>query len=256
MNFSLTPDQQARLDQARRFADETLRPIAASVDAGQPLPPAAQAAFDAQAGGVFGAGARSAALTLEALAEASASGALVIGLAGAGVAPSGAGDDLPGLRGAGPWLRGAGALPPGPVRVRCSLVLAAVSVGVAHAAVAEAVSVLKQSGQRPGGDEPTPHWVLADAATEADGASLLLVKAAGSVEAAATSAEGDIALARVYAGEVAQRAVDAALRVAGPASFGQGGLIERLLRDSRSLAMASVPIEQERMTAAAGVLPG
>ena len=62
-------------------------------------------------------------------------------------------------------------------------------------------------------------------------------------------------MARLMASGAAQRTVDAALRVAGPAGYQAGTLLERLARDVRAVALLLGTEEQQRAQAAEGLLP-
>ncbi|MEW6323247.1 MAG: acyl-CoA dehydrogenase family protein, partial [Acidobacteriota bacterium] len=139
--------------------------------------------------------------------------------------------------------------PPPP---RDRLAVAAVAVGLGRAALEEALTVLRASGDRPGGGvEERPHWVLADAATELDAARLLVHQAA-----AEAVDEARAALAQVFAAGAAMRAVDAAVRVIGAAAYRAGSTLERLARDARATQLLLGTEDQGRAIAAAGLLPG
>jgi alkylation response protein AidB-like acyl-CoA dehydrogenase len=132
---------------------------------------------------------------------------------------------------------------------RGHLVLAAVALGIGTAATGAALDELRRSKATPGEDVEKPHWVIADVATDLEAARLLTYKAARSGAAA------DVGLARLMASSAAARAVDAALRVIGPAALAEGHLIERLARDVRALSVLAGTEEDQRAMAAEGLLP-
>ena len=90
---------------------------------------------------------------------------------------------------------------------------------------------------------------MADVATDLEAARLLTYRAAG------TKATADIALARLLASAAAQRAVDAAVRVAGASALAEGSALERLARDVRVLSVLLGTEERHRTIAAEGLLP-
>jgi hypothetical protein len=175
-----------------------------------------------------------AAQVLEEVAVASASVAARLAL---GSAPRG---------GAFPGLRGVAA-PERPTD-RQRLAVAAVCVGIGRAAIDAAVSAIKHRGERPSGSpSESPHWVLADAATEVSAARLLVRTAAG--EPARWSAA-----ALVFAAGAARRAVDAAGRNVGRAAFDRGSPLERLARDARAAENILGTEDDGRRAAAAALL--
>ena len=131
---------------------------------------------------------------------------------------------------------------------RVQLALAGVALGVGRAAVEAALAELRRSSGTPS-DVEKPQWVVADVATDLDAARLLTYKAAG------TMTNADIALARLLASAAAQRAVDAALRVAGVSAVAEGSALERLARDVRVLLVLLGTEENQRAIAAEGLLP-
>jgi alkylation response protein AidB-like acyl-CoA dehydrogenase len=255
MTFDPTPDQQSRAARARKLAagfgpsiltlDETCVVPASMLQA-----VAAASLDDAFAGGGVGA-----VLVIEELAAASAALAIVVGLGRlAGPKPeSVATVAWPGLRGAEKVLAGA-ANATGVAADGVRLVMCAVAVGVGRAAIAHAISVMKEAGVRAGGDERTPHWTLADAATEIDAARLLTLSAAQKLDQE-TGAAAAIALARSFSAPAAERAVDAAIRVVGPMGYQAGSVLERLSRDARTLTLVLDTVEQSRAKAASILAP-
>lgn len=228
MMFEFSADHAAVRDRARVFA-ATLRARAAQIDQSASVPDEVVSAVRAIGSGDL----LATVIAVEEIAAASAAAAVT--LAGDGGQPMG----LVGLR-------GAPALEDTP---RAQLVLAAVALGVGRAALEAALAAVKAAGEGAGGDTEKPHWVVADVATELDAARLLTYKAARS------TAETDIALARLLASGAAQRTVDAALRVVGPPALEPGSTLERLVRDVRAVALVRGTEEDQRATAAQTLLP-
>jgi len=252
MNFDPTPDHLSRLSRARRLTAELSATIP-GIDETCAVPAQMlHAVADASLDDVFDAGSVGAVLVIEELAVASAALATVVGLDRlAGPQPESAtspGRAWPGLRGADRALAGA-ANATGAAADGARLVLCAVATGVGRAAVAHAIAAMKEKGVRPGGDERTPHWTLADAAAEIDAARLLTLAAAQQLDREAGATEA-IALARSFSAPAAERAVDAAIRVVGPLGYQAGSLLERLSRDARTLTLVLDTVEQSRASAA------
>ncbi len=131
---------------------------------------------------------------------------------------------------------------------RTQLALAGIALGVGRAAVESALAEMRQSTATPTRVE-RPQWLVADVATDLDAARLLTYKAA------ATMTNADIALARLLASAAAQRAVDAAVRVAGAGALTDGSALERLARDVRVLSVLLGTEEDHRAIAAEALLP-
>lgn len=236
MTFDFTPEQQVSVTRAREAALRLGEAAAQAVDAQGAIPDAVRQAVKAAVGDPFAHGGACGVAVVEEVAAVVASVAVAMGL------EEGAGADgqatviplaLPGLRGAERAVavaeRASGA-----ARDRARLVLSAAAVGVGRAAVAHAVDAMKARGTKPGGDEPTPYWSLADAAAEIDAARLLTAEAAQGLDRGDGAAVG---LARRLAAGAAERAVEAALCVVGPSGYQRGSLLERLGRDARTLSL-------------------
>jgi alkylation response protein AidB-like acyl-CoA dehydrogenase len=236
MTFELSPELVAAQARARTLAATEVRPNAAAIDRDAAIPEAVARAASA----VLGSGDPLAlVVTIEELAVASGAVALAAGC------PSPAAPPL-GLAG----LRGAAMVDDTP---SAQLVLAAVALGLGRAALESALDGLKQSTANRGSHSDAPHWVVADVATELDGARLLIYKAARS--AGREHAEADIAMARLLASGAAARAVDAALRIAGRLGYEPGAALERLARDVRAISVLLGTEERLRAQAAEGLLP-
>jgi alkylation response protein AidB-like acyl-CoA dehydrogenase len=236
MIFDLSDTQSAARESARQFAREHVAPHAADIEARGRVPAdlLARATALVQAAG----DPLSFVLVIEALAGASASGAL------AAAAPAeGAPLELAGLRGA----------PATEPSERQALAVCAAALGVARAALDRALTDLREAAAHPG-EADKPHWAVADAATELDAAQLVTYRAA--TLPAGEGRTTAVAMARLLATAAAARAVDVALRLAGPAGFAAHGTLDRLARDVRALALVDGGEDEQRATAAAGLLPG
>jgi alkylation response protein AidB-like acyl-CoA dehydrogenase len=228
MTFELSSESLAVRDQARTFA-RTLRDRAAEIDRAAAVPADVSRELAA-----FGpADALTTVVMVEEIAVASAAVAAGV-VAGAGAPGLG----LSGLRGASEPE----------ATTRSQLALAAIALGVGRAAVESALSDLRQSSATPSEVEK-PQWLVADVATDLEAARLLTYRAAGTMSAA------DVALARVLASAAAQRAVDAAVRIAGSDALTEGSALERWSRDVRVLSVLLGTEEHHRAVAADGLLP-
>ena len=238
MNFDPTPEQQAIVDRARSVT-KRIRSVAAAIDkAGRVPEELTQVLLEEALVDPFVADETTAALMLEELAQASAGLAAALGFGSA--AGSGAGGtvippSLAGLRGAEFELAGVQRATGSTMR-RSKLVCCAVALGVGRAALTHAVTVMKRTNVRPGGDETVPHWALADAAAELDAARLLTLNAAQLMERD-EDAEKAIALAKTLSAAAAEKAVQAAIRIEGADGYTKAGLLERLTRDARQLTV-------------------
>jgi alkylation response protein AidB-like acyl-CoA dehydrogenase len=231
MTFDLSPEQKDIQARARDVATNMVAPEARAIDELGRLPAAVKTALDGL--GLPQADPMALVVAVEEIAATSATAAALACFDG------GASADVAGLRGV-PRQEGAGN--------RQYLALGAVCLGIGRAALTEALNAARQRGDRPAG-EPSgpPHWALADAATEMDGARLL-------VHAAASGAGVAPAAAFVHAGGAATRAVDAALRLVGPDGFRTGSVLERAARDVRSAWLVLGSEDEARRLAAEQLL--
>jgi alkylation response protein AidB-like acyl-CoA dehydrogenase len=236
MTFDLSPELQAARERARTFAATEVQPRAAAIDRSGTVPEDLARAGTAV---LVSTDPLSLVVTVEELAAASGAVALAVALG----PTSAANLDLAGLRGA-PIVSDS---------PRARLLLGAVALGLGRAALESAVAALQEATATRGTQHDAPHWVVADAATELDGARLLLFKAAQ--PGGGENSDADIALARLAASGAAGRAVDAAVRIAGAAGYHPGSLLERLARDVRAVAIVLGTEEHQRAQAAEGLLP-
>jgi hypothetical protein len=236
MTFDLSPALQASRTHARTFAAAEIQPQAAAIDQSATVP---DVLAREAAAVLVSTDALSLVVTLEELAVANGA----VALAAALPSPGAVGLGLAGLR-------GAPAVDDSP---RGRLVLAAVTLGLGRAALESALAMLKEATTTRGSQSDPPHWVVADVATELDGARLLLFKAAQT--GGREHGDADLALARLMASGAASRAVDAAVRIAGAAGCQPGSILERLTRDVRAVAVVLGTEEHQRAHAADGLLP-
>jgi len=213
MTFDLTPDQQTLIDRVR-----------AAVAAGPTLN-SLQALLRPEAVPT--------ALVLEEVSIADAGLGARLGFSALAGATPGPALALPGLLGSEEALAAVGEAHP----VRARLVAAAVALGVARAAIAHAVAAMKTAGVKPGPDERAPHWVIADSATEVEAARMVTYRAAQALDHNDSNAAILVARAKEFAANAAEHAADAAIRMEGPGGYVRGGVLERLTRDARTLAV-------------------
>ncbi len=233
MTFEFTSEQQEWSRRARELSARVLAGQAQSIDDNGVIPDDVRAALTAGAiDNPFSHGAVAGSLALEEIAAQSAGVATALGLEWTGQTAAGDISELPGLRGSSPAVGLTSAAQPERVR----LVLCVVAIGVAKAAMAQAVEVMKARGIRPSGDEPTPHWALADAATELDAARLLVLSAAQIVERG-EPADVALSMAARLSAAAAERGVEAASVIEGPSGYRRGGALDRLTRDARTLKL-------------------
>lgn len=236
MTFDLTPAQEAIVERARVVAKAVIG-AGRAIDKVGRIPEEVRQTLLAEAlADPFAAEEVAATLIIEELASASASLAAAIGFgsaAGAGEAGTVIPPALPGLRGA-EFELAAVLKSTGSTLQRSRLVCCGVALGVGRSAVSHAVTTMKRTGVRPGGDETIPHWALADAATEIDAARLLTLHAAQLMERG-EDADRAVTMAKSLSATAAEHAVEAAIRVGGADSYKRASLLERLSRDARTV---------------------
>jgi len=217
MTFDLTPEQQALVDLVRAAvaAGPTLESLKALLQRGA-VPTT---------------------LVVEEVSMTDAGLGAQLGFSALAGTTSGAVLSLPGLLGSESALAAVGAEHP----IRARLVAAAVALGVGRAAIAHALAAMKSAGVRPGPDEQAPHWVIADSATEMEAARMVTYRAAQAVDHNESGAAELVARAKAFAANAAEHAADAAIRIEGPGGYVRGGVLERLTRDARTLAVILTP---------------
>ena len=238
MTFELSDQQQAVRDRARAFAEDKLVKHADEIDrtASIPEPLVRQAAEIVSSAGDG--------VALVAVVEELAVGSgAVAAAASAERSVQGEKGQLPGLRGAGPFDESP----------RSHLTLAAIALGLGRAALEVALRELRPVAATPAATVEKPHWAVADAATELEAARLATRAAAQAVDRG--TAPSEVGMARLLTASAARAAVDAAVRIAGRAGYRDGTLLERLVRDVRTLSVMLGTEEQHRAMAAEGLLP-
>lgn len=128
---------------------------------------------------------------------------------------------------------------------------AAVAVGLGRGALEEARRYAQERKQfgKPIADFQAIQWMLADIATELDGARLLVYAAADLADRGMPFA-GAAAKAKVFATEAAVRAAAKAVQIFGGNGFIREIPVERHLRDARLLAVDAGPQALERVVIA------
>ena len=213
MTFDLTPEQQALVDRVRAAmaAGPTLESLKSLLQR-EAVPST---------------------LVIEEVSIADAGLGARLGFSALAAGTPGPVIEMPGLQGSEEALAAVGDEHP----VRARLVAAAVALGVARAAIAHAVAAMKTAGVKPGPDEQRPHWVIADSATEVEAARMVTYRAAQALDHNESNASVLIARAKAFAANAAEHAADAAIRMEWPGGYVRGGLLERLTRDARTLAV-------------------
>jgi alkylation response protein AidB-like acyl-CoA dehydrogenase len=112
----------------------------------------------------------------------------------------------------------------------------AFGVGMAQAALEAAVehAAGREAFGRPLSDFQAVSHQLAEIATEIQAARLLVRDAAGMYDAGVRPVRKSSAMAKLYATEVAQRAIDVAIQVHGARALEKGHLLEHLYREVRA----------------------
>ncbi|MBI3452045.1 MAG: acyl-CoA dehydrogenase family protein [Rhodospirillales bacterium] len=95
---------------------------------------------------------------------------------------------------------------------------------------------------------------LADMATEIDAAALLIYRAAWTKDCVAERVTREAAMAKLYATEMAQRVVDAAVQLHGGLGVVSGHPVERLYREVRSLRIYEGTTEIQKLVVASQIL--
>lgn len=138
-----------------------------------------------------------------------------------------------------------------PFMTRVRILLSAAGLGMGRRALNEALQAAHALRGRGAGGEQTVQGLLADAATELDGAMLLTWKAAS----APAPSLADASMAKLAATEATLRAVARATQVIGVDSFQRGHTVERLTQDVRALELFAGRTEALREAVAGEVLP-
>jgi alkylation response protein AidB-like acyl-CoA dehydrogenase len=135
--------------------------------------------------------------------------------------------------------------------------IASQSVGIATAALEEAVSYAKERKQfgRPISDFQAIQWMLADSKTELDAARLLTLRAARLKETARPFSR-EAAMAKLFASEAGNRIATRCLQVHGGYGYVRDFPAERHFRDVRVTTIYEGTSEIQRTVIARSILKG
>jgi acyl-CoA dehydrogenase len=132
----------------------------------------------------------------------------------------------------------------------------AAALGFARRALDEALSHAKQReafGQKLA-DFQLTQAKLADMATEIDAAALLVYRAAWTKDTVADRVTREASMAKMYATEMAQRVIDAAVQIHGGQGVVSGAPVERLYREIRALRIYEGTTEIQKLVIAGQIL--
>ncbi|MEX2662786.1 MAG: acyl-CoA dehydrogenase family protein [Vicinamibacterales bacterium] len=133
--------------------------------------------------------------------------------------------------------------------------IAAQALGVGAAALHEALEHAKhrEAFGQPIANYQAIQWMLADVATELEGARMLTMKAADSRQRQARPT-ADAAMAKLFASEAAHHAADRAMQILASKGYRRGSVVERLFRDVRATEIYQGTSEVQRMVIAEDLL--
>ncbi len=133
--------------------------------------------------------------------------------------------------------------------------IAAQALGVGTAAMKEALNYAKhrEAFGQPIANYQAIQWMLADVATDLEGARMLTMKAADSRQRQARPTV-DASMAKLFASEAAHRAADKAMQILASKGYRRGSVVERLFRDVRATEIYQGTSEVQRMVIAEHIL--
>ena len=133
--------------------------------------------------------------------------------------------------------------------------IAAQALGVGTAAMKEALNYAKhrEAFGQPIANYQAIQWMLADVATDLEGARTLTMKAADSRQRQARPT-ADASMAKLFASEAAHRAADKAMQILASKGYRRGSVVERLFRDVRATEIYQGTSEVQRMVIAEHIL--
>lgn len=133
--------------------------------------------------------------------------------------------------------------------------IAAQALGVGTAALEEALEYARQReafGQ-PIANYQAIQWMLADVATDLEGARMLTLKAADARQRQSRPT-AEASMAKLFASEAAHRAADRAMQILASQGYRRGSVVERLFRDVRATQIYQGTSEVQRMVIAEHIL--
>jgi alkylation response protein AidB-like acyl-CoA dehydrogenase len=135
--------------------------------------------------------------------------------------------------------------------------IAALAVGIAQAALEEAVRYAKQRRQFgvPIAQHQAVTSMIAEMATEVDAARLLVLRAAVTRDRGKPFSQAS-AMAKLYASEMSSRVTDMAVQIHGGYGYSKSYPVERYYRDARVTRIYEGTSEIHRMVIARGALEG
>ncbi len=134
--------------------------------------------------------------------------------------------------------------------------VAAAALGFARRARDEAVARARsrQSFGKPLGEYQLIQEKIADMATDIDAAALLVYRSAWTKDTSESRATREVAMAKLHATEMAQRAIDQAVQIFGGQGVVVGNVVERLYREIRALRIYEGTSEIQKLIIAGQVL--
>ncbi len=134
--------------------------------------------------------------------------------------------------------------------------VAAAALGFARRALDEAVAraQTRKSFGKPLGEYQLIQEKIADMATDIDAAALLVYRSAWTKDTSESRATREVAMAKLHATEMAQRAIDQAVQIFGGQGVVVGNVVERLYREIRALRIYEGTSEIQKLIIAGQVL--
>lgn len=130
--------------------------------------------------------------------------------------------------------------------------------GMAARALALSIEHVQRRSQfgKPLAEQQMVQAMLADMATELDAARLLVLRAAHRKDTSRSRAGADVAMAKMFATEAAQRVIDRAVQLHGGAGVTLEAEVERLYREIRPLRIYEGTTEIQKLLIARALLTG
>jgi alkylation response protein AidB-like acyl-CoA dehydrogenase len=133
--------------------------------------------------------------------------------------------------------------------------IAALSVGLAQAALEEAIRYAKERKAfgLPIAEQEAIQWMLADAATEIHAARMMVYYAAWLKECGKSFSK-EAAMAKLFASEMAERVCRNAIQIHGGYGYSRDYPVERIYRDARLMTIGEGTSEIQRLVIARKIL--